>query len=319
MKLHIPNSAFLGNIDPFLATFDPTDPTRLEVTANEKWIFVHPIVLAMIASLAIKLPPENITCQKITAKSGHYLQRMGLFKYLGIKSENEISEHDSSGRFIPLTQVKNSDELTNFITEMVPLLHLEPKQAQSIRYIVSELTRNVLEHSESKNGAMLCAQFYKTSNVIRIGIVDTGIGIKRSVSHSHIVEDDLEAIKLALIPGITGTTKKEGGSELNAGAGLFFIKSIAYTNRDFFVIYSGRGMYKLLKRSGKKLSLHANPNMDRHSQESELPYWQGTAVGIDISLDSTSEFNSLLDLIRETYSKAVRERRKEKYRKARFI
>ena len=136
---------------------------------------------------------------------------------------------------------------------MIPLLHLEPEQAQTIGYVVSELVRNVIEHADAQNGAVICAQYYKKSNSIRIGIADTGFGIKKTINQSYLAKNDLEAIGLALRPGITGTTKKEGGTEQNAGAGLFFIKSIATVNRDFFIIYSGRGFYKLLKNSPKMI------------------------------------------------------------------
>ncbi len=320
MRIHLPHGAFLGNIDQFIQSFDPKEPEKLEITMVEKWSWVHPVVLSMIASLAITLKKKNISCQKITTKSGHYLERMGLFKFLGIESGLKIVEHDSSGRFIPLTQIKNSNELSKFITDMIPLLHLAPKQVEPIRYIVSELVRNVLEHADVAQGAMICAQYFKKSNTIRIGLADTGVGIRSSLNRSHSTTDDIEAIKLALVPGVTGTTTREGGTAQNAGAGLFFIKSIAYTNKNFFILYSGTGMYKLLKRKSDKVVLHANPTIDRHSENNTLPKWQGTVIGIDISLDSTNEFTFLLDLIRDTYSKAVRERRNQKYRaQARFI
>jgi anti-sigma regulatory factor (Ser/Thr protein kinase) len=318
MKIHLPNSAFLGNIDPFLKGFDPKNPKTLKITANKKWISVHPVVLSIIAALGLTVKPRNIKCEKFEAKSKHYFERMGLFKMLKIKSDIDIEEHESAGRFIPLTQIKNSKELTEFITEMIPLLHLKPKHAESIRYIISELARNVLEHSGSKNGAIVCAQYYPKKNAIRIGIVDAGVGIKKTINLSHMANTDIRAIRLALTPGITGTTKKEGGTEENAGAGLFFIKSIATVNRDYFMIYSGSGMYKLLKSSAR-LKLHADPFKDRHSKEDNLPYFMGTAVGIDISLDQTSELTMLLDLVWETYKEAIRERKKAKYKQARFI
>ena len=50
-----------------------------------------------------------------------------------------------------------------------------------------------------------------------------------------------------------------------------------------------------------------------------LPYWQGTVVGIDISLDHTTELSSLLDLIRPVYGTAVRERRRARYRSPIFV
>jgi anti-sigma regulatory factor (Ser/Thr protein kinase) len=199
------------------------------------------------------------------------------------------------------------------------LLHLKPEQASPIKYILSELVRNVLEHACAENGAIVAAQYYKKSNTIKIGITDTGIGIKKTINKSHSAPTDLEAIRLALTPGITGTTRRPGGTEQNAGAGLFFIKSIAKVNRDFFLIYSGNAMYKLLKRKSKNIRLYADPFKDRHSAREDLPYWKGTAVGIDINLDETKEFSLLLDLIRDIYSKTIKERRKEKYRRPKFI
>ncbi|MFC1485078.1 hypothetical protein ACFL5N_01340 [bacterium] len=321
MKIHIPNSAFLGNIDTFLKSFDPSNPNKLEITVNKKWFSVHPVVLSIIAALGLKVNHPNIKCEKIEARSKHYLEVMGLFKFLGIKSGIKINKHEPAGRFIPITQIKNSKDLTKFITDMIPLLHLEPEQAEPIRYIMSELVRNVLEHSKSKDGAIVSAQYYKKSNSIRIGIVDTGIGIKKTINQSYNALNDLEAIRLALIPGISGTTKREGGTELNAGAGLFFIKSIANVNRNYFMIYSGNSMYKLLKNNPlkKRIVLHGNPFQDRYSKKENLPFWEGTAVGIDISLDVTIEFSFLLDLIRDAYTKTLTERKKTKYRRVKFI
>ena len=82
------------------------------------------------------------------------------------------------------------------------------------------------------------------------------------------------------MPGVTGTTRREGGTEQNAGAGLFFIKSIASINRNFFMIYSGDALYKLLMRKPVKhgIALHADPFEDRHSVKTALPYWRGTVV-----------------------------------------
>lgn len=319
MKIHIPNSVWLGNIDPFLKGFDPARPERLDITFHKKWISIHPMILSMIAALGIGIQPSKINCGILEAKSKHYLERMKLFDFLKQKSGIKITEHDPSGRFIPLTQIRSSSELSGFIKEVTPLLHLDPGQAEPIRYIMSELIRNVLEHAQSKYGAIVSAQYYKKSNIVRIGIADTGIGIFKSISRSYNPPNDLEAIRLALIPGITGTTSREGGTDWNAGAGLFFIKSIASVKNDFFIIYSGNAMYKLLKRTTRKIQLHADPFDDRHSKKNNLPKWQGTAVGIDLSLDQTQEFSDLLELFREAWSKAIRERKKARYKKPQFI
>ncbi|KKQ74522.1 MAG: CheA signal transduction histidine kinase [Candidatus Woesebacteria bacterium GW2011_GWB1_38_5b] len=320
MKIHLPNSAWLGNIDPFLKSLNTSNPSKLEITAHKEWISLHPLALSMVAALGLSCKPQNIVSERIEAKSKHYLKRMNLFDLLKIKTDISIEEHESAGRFIPLTQISSNLELTKFITDVIPLLHLQPEQAGPIRYVISELTRNVFEHSRSKIGAILCAQYFKKTNRISIGIVDRGVGIKETISQSYVVKKDSEALRLALTPGVTGTTRRIGGTDYNAGAGLFFIKSIAKVNRDFFVIYSGYSMYKLLKtQPGKTVRLYGDPYKDKHSLSEGFPYWQGTAVGVDISLDSREQFSELLKLIRDIYSKTVKERRKEYYKKARFI
>ena len=293
----------------------------LEITSNPKWIAVHPLVLSMIGALGKSVPTGNITCEPILAPSGHYLKRMKLFEFIGIGPEvKEITEHDATGRFIPLTQVSNSNDLDQFLKDLVPLLHYEskPERVQSIQHIFSELIRNVLEHSTSPYGAVVCAQYFKTTNLIGIGVADSGMGLKNYHQQSHPVADDLQAINLSLNPGVTGTTSKPGGTAQNAGFGLFLIKSIAYVGGDFFNIISGEQMYKLLQRNSRITKLHGDPFEDRHSMM-QIPFWSGVAVGVDISLDETSEFSSLLDAIYQFYSKEVKGQKKACYKKPRFI
>jgi len=322
MKIHLPNSVWLGNINPFIHSFDTSNDEILEITSHEKWVSVHPVVLCMITGLGLFIRERNsiLNFKKIEATSKHYFERMGLFKILNLKSEIKINPHESAGRFIPLQIITNSLELDGFIKEMIPLLHLKPEQAEPIKYIISELVRNVLEHANAKRGAIVCAQYYKKSNTIRIGVVDTGVGIRYTLERFYHPKDDLQAIALALTPGITGTTTRIGGTEANAGAGLFFIKSLAKISRDFFMIYSGRAIYKLLKNpKNKKPKLISDPLKDHFSSETDLPFWRGTAVGIDLCLNNTLNFNELLNLIRKVYREARKKQNKEKYRKPKFI
>ncbi len=321
MKVHLPNSAFLGNISSFLSRLDLSEPEKLEISTNPKWVWVHPLVISMTAALGKLVKPENIICGEILSPSGYYLKRMGLFDFIGIEPKiKSITEHESAGRFIPLTQINNSGDLDRFLKELVPLLHLEgeTKRVQAIQHIFSELIRNALEHSGSPNGAMVCAQYFKKTNRIAIGVADNGIGLKNSINRSYSAKNDLEAIKLALTPGITGTTRKPGGTAQNAGFGLFLIKSIAYSSSDYFNIISGDKMFKLQQRGTKPVKLQANPFDDRHLIMN-TPQWKGVAIGVDISLDQTDEFTSLLDVIYKFYAKDVNGQKKEKYKKPKFI
>ena len=176
----------------------------------------------------------------------------------------------------------------------------------------------------SKTGAIVAAQYYKKSNTIRIGICDNGIGIRQSLSKfwPNHTENDVNAIKWALTPGVSGTTTNAGGTGDNAGAGLFFIKSIVKVTRNYFMIYSGSGIYKLLLRDKRSENprLTINPEDDRHSERADAPYLHGTLVAIDLTLDNDlDEFDKLLAKIRTSYGDAIRLRQKRQYRRFKFV
>ena len=209
--------------------------------------------------------------------------------------------------------------MSDFLNEFVPLLHSIPDEAESIKYVLSELIRNAFEHSYSKMGVVVCAQYYKKAQKIAVGIVDRGIGIYKSMEKFHPVKSNLESIELALRPGISGTTANLGGNDYNAGAGLFFTKGIAIHSRKHFLIYTGDAMFKLGKTNARhKVKLVADPKLDRATRFEGLPNFTGTAIGIDLSIEKNDDFKDLFKLIYESYNLETRKKKKEAYKKARF-
>ena len=68
------------------------------------------------------------------------------------------------------------------------------------------------------------------------------------------------------------------------------------------MIYSGDTMYKLHKSKDSNintLKLYVDPFLERHKTTGKLPYWNGTAVGIDICLNRSHQFNAILDVIQK--------------------
>jgi anti-sigma regulatory factor (Ser/Thr protein kinase) len=320
VKLHLPNSAHLQNIEGFIRSYSPQDPDTLQISGHQKYIHVHPIALAMAACAGASA--EASSCAVLgsipNVSSAPYLVRMKLFDHLGIAPPCKIEEHEESGRFVPLTQIRTSDDLKRTITNLIPLLHAVSSVADPIRYVVSELGRNVLEHSGSTVGCFVCAQYFKNKKRIAIGIADAGIGVWRAIRASHNAQTESRAIQLALTPGISGATPKIGGNETNAGAGLFFIRSIAKVSGNYFVLYSGSTLYKLIRKQPSPNLLFGDPFLEGHRVVEDLPGWQGTAVGIDINVDETAEFSTLLGIIRKSYSIDVKSRKKSYYKKINF-
>jgi anti-sigma regulatory factor (Ser/Thr protein kinase) len=322
MKLYLPNNARLQNIDGFFRRFDPTDDSLFEFSMHPKWVSVHPAALAFAACAAdtVSAKGGKHSGKVEDVRSLPYLIRMKLFEHVKISPPKEIKQHEEAGRFIPIQRIATSAEIGDFIVNMIPLLHATPAEVEPIRYVVSEMARNVLEHSQTGRGAFVAAQYYKDTRVLAIGIADAGVGIRKSISRSHKAPTDLDGIRLALRPGVTGTTARLGGNEYNAGAGLFFVKSIACASRNYFVVYSGNTLFKLTPiKNSEQIVLNADSKDDKHKIVGNLPHWNGTVVGIDLAINQSIPFAQLMSLIRRAFSVDVRTSKKDRYRKPRFL
>lgn len=221
---------------------------------------------------------------------------------------------------MPITQIQTADDLRRFINDMIPLLHDAPQEVRLVAYVISELGRNVLEHAGARNGAFVCAQYYRRSQKVGIGVVDAGVGIRHALAQSHDTPDDITAICLSMRPGVTGTSRRLGGTETNGGAGLFYTKSIAALSRTHLVLVSGSGFYKLLRtREGQSVIIMDDPRHDRHRALNDLPPWSGTAVGIDIGVPPVIPFSQAFQRIEKVFNLHLRQRKKAAYKRPRFV
>ncbi|NUU19527.1 sensor histidine kinase [Cellulomonas humilata] len=317
MQVTLPNRAYLADIERFtrLMVVDGTDDLRFVLP--DGLFSVHPLVLCMIGALgdwASDQGAEVSVHWEDLNSSIRYLERMKLFEVMDLPTGIPVREHDPSGRFIPVTRIRDNAELNKFVVDFVPLLHARPEEADSVKYVLFELVRNVLEHASSAHGALAAAQVTKSGRLL-VGVADSGIGVRASMGRSHPVTSDQDAIEKAFRPGITGTTRHYGGNETNGGAGLFFMKAMATMSRHHMVMATGDSLMKLLTQPrGHQARIHARLQEDRVKWVNLAVPYPGTAVGIDISIDETIAFSRLLADIREVYHLNVKKSKIEKYR-----
>lgn len=322
-KLYIPNSVSIRNFDNIFINnnFDFSDG-EFDVSFHPNYVAMAPVGIAFYAALGDLIQLHNINnIGRINQemRSIPYLQRMGLFSSLNFQNPISTQEHDETGRFIPLTKIRDAEELSHFVKTIDPILHTSRNNSRAIKHVFSEVLRNVIEHSKSPFGGNVCATYNKKREKISIGISDIGQGLYNSLKKNHNVKNYREAIKLALTPGYTGTTKRIGGNKENAGAGLFFTKSIAQSTSNHFIIYSGDSYYKL--RYSKNFSnevFNPNPEDDFATIKENLPFFPGTLVGIDISIKDDSAFNNLIENIGQAYRLGVKKENKNFYKKIKF-
>lgn len=254
-------------------------------------------------------------------KHADYAARMRLFQHLGIDYDPAVREHEEAGRFLPLTQVQDRQQLTSVIANISALLHLdtEPDALAAVQYCVSELLRNVLEHSGSPEGAFVCAHRYvgKGPKRVTIAVSDCGRGIASHLANNfpEALESDRIALGLAMRPGVTGAMRGLYGTPENAGAGLFITRSIAKGTGGYFLLMSGQAAYRLYRTNnpGEQIRLYFDAlDEPRHNLWELSSKWSGTTVAVEIRTDKIEDFQGFFQWIRQqmparrTISKKIR-------------
>lgn len=301
--LKIPNDATIHTLRNFLTVnapfVDPEKPALLSL--HPTWAYMDPMALAMAAAWGgwCKRNGHRINAQNL-GKHANYGVRMHLFQHLGIPHASILTEHEEAGRFLPLTRVTNREELTGVIANLSALLHLdrEPAGLAAVQYCVSELLRNVLEHSGSAEGAYVCAQRYLTKKTnpsrVTIAVADCGAGIPEHLGYAYpeAREDSRRALSLAMRPGITGAQRGMYGTPENAGAGLFITRAIAKATGGYFVLLSADAAFRLRRFvPSSELTLFWDALEDpRHDLWTLENKWQGTVAAVEIVTDKISDF-----------------------------
>ncbi|MEW2376927.1 ATP-binding protein [Micromonospora sp. NPDC047812] len=316
MRISLPGRAYLADLERFLRLLEDDDKEEFTLVLREGLFSLHPVVLAMIAATgaAADSAGQSTQVKNLTVNSStRYLRRMNVFSHINTEVDISVREHEAAGRFIPVRNILTNEELNDFIKDFVPLLHMEPRDADAVKYVLFELIRNVLEHSGSSTGAFVAAQVSQMNRRLLLGVADAGIGINRSISRSHRANSDREAISLALRPGITGASPRFGGNETNGGAGLFFLKSMATLSRHHMVVVSGDCMMKLLTQRNPQINADiANDRVTWFGIPNAS--YRGTAVGIDLQIDSPVGFVELLRQIGQVYHIDVKKQKAARFK-----
>ena len=117
----------------------------------------------------------------------------------------------------------------------------------AVRYIISELTYNALEHGFNPQiPSLLQFNWYRDKNQLSFILADLGIGIKNHLEQTYApFTNNTEAIAMALEPEISGTFGVNVGpykQQNNAGMGLYLSSNLGKTLEADMYIVSGDGV-----------------------------------------------------------------------------
>lgn len=151
-----------------------------------------------------------------------YLERMDFFKIAPRYFEFEPFKAQISEKYLrssysdvllEITPIEKSDDI-HFIVGKVKdrahsilTRHLKYDERGIHGFIVSlsEVCQNIIEHSESKGFVGIQKYHFQSmgKNVVKIAVMDTGIGFRKSLSERFSLKSDLHSIKEALIHGVS--------------------------------------------------------------------------------------------------------------------
>lgn len=281
----------------------------------EKFIFnfsylglVEPFTIAYVSSeikrFVVSRSSNGIKFQAINYKNKTYAAHMGFFKAFGLQFGNAPGEANGSKHYIPLT-ILNAEELkqeaidsSEYVGQIIEersndlakILTQEDDSdlVETLTFSFREIMRNVIEHSNSEV-LEFCAQYWPTKHKVEIVVLDSGIGIKESLSQNPYltINDDRDAIQLSLMPSISGkmykgVKKDKKNVWQNSGFGLYMTNRICRDGGSFFVCSNGAG---LLLTKGKKQDFSTT--------------FRGTAIRMIIDTRNVSDLNKRLEKYRD--------------------
>jgi hypothetical protein len=172
-----------------------------------------------------------------------YLARMNLFQHLNVPFGENFQRHTEVGRFIPLRLIEGEESLKAAVDAICDLVLHQFDNGRdfvpALEWCADEIIGNILDHSESPVPGAVCAQFFPKNSRLDVGICDTGVGIKATVSQAVPVWSHGDAIRKALERGFTRDR------EVGQGNGLAGSVEIMKLNHGAFELWSGDAIYRL--------------------------------------------------------------------------
>lgn len=194
-----------------------------------------------------------------------YAAHMGFFDACGIPVDKPFGNARGNQRYQPITISSVNDFLLSDgspdygqVKELSLTLARVLTQQQiggsvdALEFAFREILRNVLEHSQSPD---LCysAQFWPSLELVEIGIIDQGVGLRSSLCRNHyllpLINSAEDAIKHAIMPGISGKWNKDIADDpdnpwQNTGFGLYLNYRLCGNGGDFFIASDKIGLYR---------------------------------------------------------------------------
>lgn len=262
--IHIPTRLTAATVIPFSLEFNkyPTCPeNRLDFSHLGH---VEPFGMLFLAALIRQFRRKGkeaygskFRLAAINYEGHSYAQLMGFYNSFGMRLGKLPGEAAGSSTYIPLSWIRvnkvksearegyvhhgeiieqESSRIADILTRFS-----ECDVADTLRFAIREIMRNVIEHGEGASHIWYAAQHWPTKKKVEIAILDEGVGLYTSLKRNSKlpIPDNKQALFMSLQPGISGVAKdrrdRRDGVWMNSGYGLFMTSSLCQAGGSFFI------------------------------------------------------------------------------------
>ena len=282
-----------------LQNLDDVHELLLDFSSVEYVFPFHTLAIAIsIRELIEKRNTKGLKTSAIGVHSNSgaisYLKYFGFFRGIGLPVGNPPNQINDRNSYLPITIITRNelesastgepyqnqiDRRSDHLSQVIFPGEDNSGAAIMLSYCFREIIRNSFEHAGVNKCFVMAQRWYDGD--AEITIADRGMGIYDSLKQKHAVTSPENALKLALMPGITSGGDRATGSEWdNSGFGLYVTSEIGKRFGNFSILSSN----KLLLNAGQN-----NPTKD-------VPL-HGTIVKLKVNTNDGDYFPNILKQI----------------------
>lgn len=290
------------DFNPYLKFFDWTlrdRPVRVDFSACKSANYQ---ALSLLALYFWRLRQQG--CRITTVLDDATSGAGQMWRWMGAQGLFQVATDDNaqfrSTEYKPLIAVRNSQDFKKALATAESYTSgFDVEYTNTLRYVLSELLYNTLEHGVSyfkhrgiqrRTPSIIQFTWYQTRSEIQFVVGDVGVGIKEHLSQAYPgIESDEDAIRMAVRPQVSGTFASSDPyvAKNNAGVGLYISTNIIRRlNADMYIV-SGSGMMHVSPRDITTKTLTGK--------------WPGTFVVVSIRVEDSPKFalHSMMQEFRE--------------------
>lgn len=188
------------------------------------------------------------------------IKDLGLAHYIDYRKFEKPRLKSSSPAVMQFYNMEDCIATTDkIVNNTLRTVELSRKHLAALEWAVTEITDNVLNHSQSPVGGFAIYHRIPRTSIIEFTVADCGVGIGRTLQ----IKDDREAVEMAIQEGVTRN------KQTNQGNGLFGTFRLACASKCLFSLRSRNG------------TLYVDREGEVHTRRTTVPF-PGTLVTCQI-------------------------------------